>query len=273
MAEAVAAEAHGVSDSSGIMALTHVPSPNMGNCQLTHLPRVPIDYGLAVRQHEAYCRMLRDCGAEVRTLDVNRDLPDCTFIEDTAIVLDEVALLGSLGTEARRSEPAGIEPELRKYREVQRIESPATLEGGDVLRINRTLLIGISSRTNAAGISALEQAAGRYGYTVLPVPLRDCLHLKTACTALDDHRLLINPKWLQVSVLRGYELVQVPEEEPWAANIVRVGANVCLAAAHRRTADLVSGLGYNIHSSDLSEFAKAEGAVTCLNLLFRTKFR
>jgi dimethylargininase len=250
-----------------MLALTHVPSPRMASCQLTYLARAPIDHALALRQHEEYCRTLRDCGARVRTLAVNRDLPDCAFIEDTGVVLDEVAVLASMGTAARRPEPAGIEPELRRLREVFRIEPPATLEGGDVLPVGRALLVGVSSRTNAAGVSALAAVARRHGYAVVPVPVRGCLHLKTACTALDDRRLLVNPAWLAVEELRGFELVGVPEEEPWGANAVRVGTSLCLAAAHVRTAGLVRGLGFDVRVVDLSEFAKAEGGVTCLSIL------
>src|SRR5262249_18005260 len=141
----------------------------------TYVGREAIDYGRAVGQHEEYCGLLRQCGADVRTLDVNRDLPDCAFIEDTAIVLDEVAVLASMGAEARRPELDGIEPELRKYRPVQRVEAPAALEGGDILRMGRTLLVGLSLRTNAAGVSALEAIDRRHGYGVVPVPVRQCL--------------------------------------------------------------------------------------------------
>jgi dimethylargininase len=241
----------------------------MDRCQLTYLAREPIDHDRALRQHDSYCRTLRECGAEVRLLDVNRDLPDCCFIEDTAVVLDEVAVLASMGTPSRRPEPAGIEPELRKYREVQRIEEPATLEGGDVIHVGRTLLVGLSPRTNAAGIAALHDVVRRHGYTVVAVPVRDCLHLQTACTALDDRRLLVNPAWLDLRPLHGYELVPVPDEEPWGANVARVGNSVCLAADHVRTADRVRGLGHAVRTVDLSEFAKAEGGVTCLSILFQ----
>ena len=202
------------------------------------------------------------------TLDVNRDLPDCVFVEDTAIVLDEAAVLASLGIGSRRAEPAGIEPVLRKYREIQRIEQPATIEGGDVLRVGRTLLVGLSSRTNAAGVSALRAIVGRYGYSVVPVRVRQCLHLKTACTALPNERLLVNPALLEAEVLRGFEWVRIPEEEPWAANVALVGSNVCVAAEHQRTAELVRKLGFAVQTIDLSEFAKAEGGVTCLSILF-----
>jgi dimethylargininase len=239
----------------------------MEHCQRTYVARVPIEPALALRQHEEYCRVLRQCGAEVRILEINRDLPDCAFIEDTAIVLDEVAVLASMGTSSRRAEPAGIEPELRKYRDVERVEPPATLEGGDVMRVGRTLLVGLSSRTNRAGISALEAIAGRYGYTIVPVPVRRCLHLKTACTALDEKRLLVNPAWLDVPALRGFELVHVPDEEPWAANIALVDSSVCIAADQVRTADRIREFGFKVRTIDLSEFAKAEGGVTCLSLL------
>jgi dimethylargininase len=242
----------------------------MERCQLTYVARAPIDCSRAVRQHEEYCRVLGECGAEVRTLDVNRELPDCVFVEDTAVVLDEVAVLASMGTPSRRAEPTGVEAELRKYREVRRIEAPATLEGGDVLRVGRTLLVGLSPRTNAAGVAALEAVVRRHGYGVSAVPVRQCLHLKTACTTLDDRRLLVNPAWLDVAALRGFELVPVPAEEPWAANTARVGTVVLMAAEHARTADLIRGLGLDVRAVELSEFAKAEGGVTCLSILLRS---
>jgi dimethylargininase len=250
-----------------MLALTHVPSPNLDQAQRTYVGRVPIDLALAGRQHEAYCRMLRDCGATVRTLDVNRDLPDSVFIEDTAVVLDEVAVLASMGAPSRRAEPAGVEPELRKYRPVERMELPATLDGGDVLRVGRKLLVGLSGRTNAAGVEALQVATRRFGYKVTPVQVRGCLHLKSAAGALPDGRLLVNPEWLDADALRGFEQVRIPAEEPDAANVAVVGTTACLPAAHPRTADLVRRLGFEVRTVDLSEFAKAEGCVTCLSLL------
>jgi dimethylargininase len=253
-----------------MIALTHRPSPQMAECQLTYVARTSIDHARAVRQHADYCRVLGECGALVHTLDVNRAWPDCAFIEDLAVVLDEVAVLAAMGTPARCPEPVGIETELRKYRAVRRIEPPAMLEGGDVLRVGRTLLAGLSSRTNAAGVSVLEAIAGRHGYAVVPVPVQGCLHLKTACTALDDERLLVNPAWLDVRALRGFELIRVPPAEPWAANVARVGKTLCTAAGHARTADTIRGLGFDLRVIDLSEFAKAEGGVTCLSLLFNS---
>jgi dimethylargininase len=250
-----------------MLALTHVPSPNLEQCQRTYVAVAPIDHDRAVQQHEAYCGMLRQCGAKVRVLDANCELPDSVFIEDTAIVLEDVAVLASMGAPSRRAEPAGIETELRKYREVQRIELPATIEGGDVLRVGRTLLVGLSSRTNAAGAAALRAIAGCHDYQVKPVQVRGCLHLKSACTALPDGRLLANPAWLDPDGVAGFELVRVPQEEPDAANALLVGSHVCLPASHPQTAELVGRLGFRVHTVDVSEFAKAEGCVTCLSLL------
>jgi dimethylargininase len=250
-----------------MLALTHLPSPNLDHGQRTHLEHKAVDYNLALRQHADYCRMLRDCGAEVITLDVNRRHPDSTFIEDTAVVLDEIAVLAWMGTAARRMEPAGIEPELRKYREVRRIEPPATLEGGDVLRIGRTLLVGLSARTNAAGARALQAIVHTLGYRVQPLPLHSCLHLKTACAALPDGRLLMNPTWLDVQTLREIEHIPLPSDEPWAANSLLINGRICMAAGFPRTADMLRRFGFEVHCISLSEFAKVEGGATCLSLL------
>jgi dimethylargininase len=251
-----------------MIALTHVPSPKMNAGLRTFVDRVPIDSNLAMRQHVEFRRMLGRCDALVRTIDGNRDLPDAAFVEDAAIILDEVAVLTSMGAADRRFELPVIAHELVKYRKLARIEPPASLEGGDVLVVGRTLLVGLSSRSDAAGIMALEGILGEYGYTVVCVPVKQSLHLKTACTALDDRTLLLNPNWLDTEPLAGYELVTVPEQEPWAANVLRVGGRIALAAAHPRTADLIRNRGLLVETVDLSEFAKAEAGITCLCVLF-----
>jgi dimethylargininase len=252
-----------------MLALTHAPSPRIQDGQRTHIAREAINYEVAVQQHEAYCDLLRRCGVQVRTLTVNGDLPDAVFIEDTAIVLDEVAVLASMGAATRSAEPAGIEPELRNYRTVRRVTPPATIEGGDVLVVGRTLLVGISVRTNRSGLDGLHAIIRPYGYDVVAVDMRHCLHLKTACTALPDGSLIVNPAWLDTRTLRGFELVPVPAEEPWAANTLPLSAGVCMAAAHVMTAEMLRGRGLAVETVDLSEFARAEGGITCLSVLLR----
>jgi dimethylargininase len=200
-------------------------------------------------------------------LDVNRDHPDGVFIEDTAVVLDEAAILASMGAPARRQEPAGVEPVLREYRVIRRIELPATLEGGDVLRVERTLLVGLTRRTNAAGAEALAALVRPYGYDVRAVPVRGCLHLKSACASLPDGRLLANTARLDPEALRGFEVLRAPPDEPGAANVALAGKTVLMDAAYPRTLELVRALGFDVRTVDLSEFAKAEGSVTCLSVL------
>ena len=157
---------------------------------------------------------------------------------------------------------------LRQYRDVERIALPATIEGGDVVRVGRTLIVGRSSRTNAAGIAALEAIVRRHGYRVIAVPVTGCLHFKSACTALPDGRLLMNPAWIDLRPLAEFESVPVPAGEPSAADVALVGDVVCVAAEHPRTASLLESLGFAVRTTPLSEFAKAEGAVTCLSLIF-----
>ena len=256
-----------------MLAITHTPSPRLADCQLTFVDRSAIDYDRAVRQHTEYCRVLGDCGAKVYTLDVNADLPDSVFVEDTYVVLDETALMCRLGAASRREEAAGIEQTIARFRPIDRVEIPATLEGGDVLRVDRTLLVGLSSRTNEAGVETLARIGGHYGYNIRVVPVHGCLHLKTACTALPDNRLLVNPSWVDVGVLRDFAQVCVPASEPWGANVVCLRGHVIAAAENAETAALIRGLGFDVRTVELDEFAKAEGGVTCLSILFRDDLR
>ena len=243
------------------------PSPAMESGERTFVGRAAIDHALAFEQHRAYCQLLADCGVTVITLDVNRHLPDCAFVEDTTVVLDEIAALTTMGAESRRAELPGIAAELRKHRKVVPMSLPATLEGGDVLRLGKTLLVGQSSRTNAAGITQLQEMVRPYGYRVVPVAVRGCLHLKTACCALPDARLQVNFDWIDASTLAAYHCIEVPHDEPWGANIACIGENVIISADHPHSAERLSKLGFAVRPINVSEFAKAEAGVTCLSLL------
>jgi dimethylargininase len=240
----------------------------MQACERTFVDELPIDYELACRQHGNYCQVLSSVGLSVQTLDANLELPDCAFVEDPAIVLDEAAILTSMGADSRVAELKTIATELEKVRRVLPIHRPARLEGGDVLRVGRTLLVGISSRTNEAGALALADLARPYGYLVKTVKVTGSLHLKTACTALPDNRLLVNPNWIDISQLGDYDLIAVPTDEPWGANTLPVSNQIIMPAAHQQTQGLLADLGFDLRPIDISEFAKAEGGVTCLSLVF-----
>jgi dimethylargininase len=254
-----------------MIAITRLPSSRMSQCQLSFIERQPIDHQRALAQHEAYRAMLAECGAEVIVLSAADELPDCAFVEDTALVLDELAVMASPGAASRRGEVEAVEEALRPYRSIDWIRPPATLDGGDVLLVGRTLLVGVTARTNGDGLAALRQIAEPRGYRLWPIGVNGCLHFKSACTALDDQTLIVNRNWLEpaaLSDLRGrYRVIEIPADEPFAADVLRIGSSIVLPAAHGRTRDLIAGLGYGTRTVDLSEFAKAEGGVTCLSIL------
>jgi len=256
------------SDAGKLHAITHIPSPNMQRGERTFVDELVVDYELSLRQHAEYRAALQRCGAEVIVLDVNRTMPDCVFVEDTAIVLRELAVMMSPGAESRRGEPAGIEPSLRQFREVRRVKRPATIDGGDVVVAGRSVYVGESPRTNSEGIAALRETLAPFGYSVTGVPVRQCLHLKTACSALPDGRFLVNAEWIDASPLPAERLVSVPADEPWAGDVLVIGNQIILAEAFPQTADLLSGLGFETIPVAVSEFAKVEGGVTCLSLVF-----
>lgn len=255
------------------IAITHLPSPKMNEAVRTFIDVEAIDFELALRQHEGYRAALERAGASVVAFDVNREHADAVFIEDTAVVLEEVTILTSMGTASRRDEVAGIERELRRRgisTRFERLEAPATLEGGDVLRVGRTLYVGVTGRTNDAGFEGFARIVRAHGYEAHRIAVSGCLHLKTACTALPDGTMLVNPKWLdarELARVSGSPILEVAEEEPSAANVVLIGHRVIMASAHARTIALVRARGFEVDAVDLSEFAKAEGAATCLSLL------
>lgn len=250
------------------IALTHLPSPNMDAAIRTFAEHERIDLDVVRAQHAVYRETLAKAGAEVVVLDVNLEHPDCVFIEDTAIVLDEIAILTPMGAPSRAKEPAGIEAALRRYRDVVRIESPATIEGGDVVVAGKQILVGQTDRTNARGIEELARVTKAHGYDVRAVPVHGCLHLKTACTALPDGALVANTAWLDVEALRTFEIVPVAEGEPHAANVVVVGARGITGTGHPRTAEAIRKHCLGLDVIDLTELAKADGCGTCLSLLF-----
>lgn len=248
-----------------MIALTHLPSPNLVQCELTHVDRCPIDIDLSVRQHKCYCDSLQAAGCTVRVFDFNRDLADAVFVEDVAVVLDEIILMGCMGVRSRLPELDGWRKLLSEFKTVAELPGGATLEGGDVLRIGRDLIIGISTRTNRIAIEAVTKMVRPFGYVVHAVPVIGCLHLKTACTALDDETLLLNPRWLDCASLPFKKKIFALDK--WGANVVRLPNQILTNSEHLATIDQLDQYGYRVTAVDLSEFAKAEAGATCLSLL------
>jgi dimethylargininase len=250
-----------------VVAITREVSAGIGACELTHLARVPIDVGRARAQHREYERALTAAGCRVQHLDADASMPDSVFVEDMAIVFDEVGILTRPGAESRRREMPAIVAALEAYRPLREIQPPGTVDGGDVLVAGRHVFVGRSTRTNAAAAAQMRSILEPLGYTLVETEVRECLHLKSAVTALDDHRLLVNAAWIDRAAFEGFTLAEVAPEEPSAANVLRLADRVIAARAFPRTAERVAALGLRVELVDADELAKAEGAVTCCSLI------
>jgi dimethylargininase len=243
-------------------------SPALGRCELTYLPRVPIDAAAASLQHRAYAAALERLGCRIVALPADPGLPDSVFVEDAAVVLPDLAVITRPGAPSRRPEAAAVAAALVPFRRLAFLQPPGTLDGGDVLAAGRTLFVGISKRSDEDGIRQLRALAGPTGFEIRPVPVRGCLHLKSAVTAVGDGILLLNPEWVDAAAFAGFELLAVDPGEPHAANALRVGDGLIYPAAFPRTRARLAGRGFAIEEVDVSELQKAEGAVTCCSLVF-----
>ena len=249
-------------------AIVRQPSEALSRCALTFLDRRVIDFQKALGQHRAYVEALSDLGVLVTVLAPEAGLPDAVFVEDTAIVLDECAVVTRPGIESRQPETGTIEAALREWRPLNTIQAPGTIEGGDVLRIGRTIFVGRTPRTNDEGIRQLAAAAEPHGYEVVPITPRGCLHLKSAVTYAGMETVVLNPDWIDVDLFSRWQSVPVAAEEPFGANVLVIGGTVHTAASAPRTRKKLDALGFDTRELDTSEFEKAEAALTCLSLLF-----
>jgi len=248
-------------------AITRELNPAIVDCELTFQSRVAIDASLAHQQHEQYQAALADLGCEIVVVPTEQGLADSVFIEDTAIVLDEIAVMTRPGAPSRRAESAGVESVLKQYRPLRSIEEPGTLDGGDLLRVGKAIFAGLTTRSNKNGIEQLRNIVSDYGYSVFTVEASECLHLKSAVSVIAPGTLLINPDWVSRSVFDEYELVEVHLEESHAANALPVGSGLIYPSSFPRTADKLVDRGMSIVPVEITELQKAEGAVTCCSLI------
>ncbi|HVJ70055.1 MAG TPA: N(G),N(G)-dimethylarginine dimethylaminohydrolase [Sphingomicrobium sp.] len=253
------------------LAFTRAVSPRIVDCALTHLDRRKIDPDLAATQHAAYEKALKNAGYDVIRLPELADDPDAVFVEDTALLLGEHAIITRPGAASRANEIYSTAIGLTPHFHVHYLPA-GTLDGGDVLRVENTLYVGQSSRTDMAGTQSLEALVTPLGYWVVPVELDECLHLKTAVTfaGLNDQgvpTVLVNPDWVDPDYFSGTEALFVPAEEPFAANVVQAGDRLIMAAGSPQTAALLRKYGFKVIEVELSELQKAEAGGTCMSLL------
>ena len=250
-----------------VIAFTRPVPEALARCELTHLARAPIDLSLARAQHAGYERVLGSLGCALRRLPPAHGLADSVFVEDTAVVLDEVAVIARPGAASRRAETRGTAAALTGIRPLTFIVEPATLDGGDVLRLGRTLYVGAGARTTRDGVRQLAAAVGLHGYEVRAVEVRDCLHLKSAATEIAPGLVLVNPGWIDPHVFEAHRALPVDPAEPAAANVLRIGDTLVCASAYERTSARLEAAGLTVCPVDMSELAKAEAGVTCCSLI------
>jgi dimethylargininase len=254
-----------------LTAITREVSPAFARCELTHLDRVPIDVDVARAQHDAYENALEDAGYRIDRVPADATMPDSVFIEDAALVFDELAVVTRPGAPSRQSETAAVAQVLERYRSVCAIQAPGTMDGGDVLTFGRRVLVGASTRTNADAIAQLRRLLEPHGYRVDAVDVRGCLHLKSAVTAVGDNLLLINRSLVPNTAFAGCEFVDVDEREPMAANAVRLRDRLIYPTTFPRTAERLATRGLNVVTVDVTELQKAEGAVTCCSVIVSSR--
>ncbi len=252
------------------VAITRELSAEIGRCELTYQTRLPIDVDRARRQHHHYEECLRSLGCSVHRVPEAPELPDAVFVEDIAVVLDEVAVITRPGAESRRPEISSVAQTLLSYRPLVHLEAPGIMDGGDVLRLGKRLFVGLSRRSNEEAIRLMQDLLAGYGYAVTGVPVKGCLHLKSAVTQVAEDLLLINPDWIDGTLFDAMRFVEVDRSEPGAANALMIGDRVIFPQAYPATRRRLEAQGIEVVAVDASELAKAEGGVTCCSLVFST---
>jgi dimethylargininase len=252
-----------------LVAFTRGVSSSLSGCLLTFLSREHIDIERAIAQHRSYEDCLRQLGVHVISLPPEPELPDSVFVEDPVIVLDEVAVIPTMGAVARQPEVKSLVGLLSQFRPLKFLDPPATLEGGDRVRIDRDLFVGVSGRTNRTAIAQLQSLLAPYDYKVRPVEVSQCLHLTTGCSYIGNNTVLLNPSWVDATQFRDFNVINTPAEEPWAANTVVIeDAGLIVSASFPRTQDLLAESGFNVYGVEISELEKAEAGLSCMSLIF-----
>jgi dimethylargininase len=250
-----------------LIAITRAVSRSLQDCELTWLSREPINIDKAIAEHHAYERCLESLGARVISLPALEEHPDAVFVEDPAIVLDEVAVITTMGAPSRRGEQRSLAAALAEFRPLLFMRLPGKLEGGDVMRVGRDLYVGLSARTDQAGVDQLRELLKPFGYRVTALRLRDCLHLKSACCCIGENTVLINRDWVDAEPLAPYRLIDVAPEEPWAANALPISGTIVMADAFPLTIEQLRAAGFTLRPVNVTELMKAESGVTCSSLI------
>ena len=244
-------------------AITREVPRSIQQCELTFQARVPIDLVRARAQHAEYQRVLAKHGYEVVELPEEPDSPDSVFVEDVAVIFDECAVITRPGAASRRGEIPTVRDVLQRYRTLQELKEPATLDGGDVLRLGRRVFVGLSTRTNREGVAQLTALLAPFGYEVIPVVVHGSLHLKSVATPVADDLVVVDAQAIDPASF-GVRYIEVPAA---AANMLRLTDAILCPVGCAAAAGRLAATGLHVELIDNSELAKAEGALTCCSLL------
>jgi dimethylargininase len=227
-----------------------------------------IDIELAGVQHNAYRRILQELGLELLTLAADERHPDCCFVEDTAIVAGDRAVILHMGASSRVGEEAEVRKIIARYKKVRDLKSPATMDGGDVMAVGKKLFVGLSQRTTPEAASRLEELMAPEGYEVIAVPLKGILHLKSACSYLGDGCVLVSRGYFDDNIFSAYKQIIVHPDEAYSANCLAVNGTIVVSKGFPHTRSKIESAGFETIELDMSEFRKGGGSLTCLSILF-----
>jgi len=248
-------------------AITRKPGGNFAQGITSSKLGAP-DYSLMLEQHAGYVDTLERLGLEVVVLDPLRDFPDAYFIEDTAIVTPEIAIITNPGAASRKGEEDSVEDILEQYRKTVRILPPGTVEGGDVLMIGRHFFIGLSERTNQEGAVQLGRILENQGYTWTSVPLPEGLHLKSSVNYVGKNTVLVTEQFAKLNIFKDYQKFALDKEEEYAANTLLLNDHLIIPKGFPSTRKKLETLGLPMVELDISEARKMDGGLTCMSLRF-----
>jgi dimethylargininase len=227
------------------------------------------NYEQAIIQHQSYIDVLTKCGLDVLVLEPCEEYPDSTFVEDVALITPNCVIITRPGAPSRRGEVHEIEFVLKqKFNNIEAIEAPGTIEGGDIMMVGDHYYIGLSERTNIEGAKQIIQILTKYGMSGSTISLKKVLHLKTGLSYLEENNLVVCGEFIKDSSLEGYNPIEIPENESYAANCIWVNESVIIPLGYPTTKQRIKNAGYPVIETDVTEFQKLDGGLSCLSLRY-----
>jgi dimethylargininase len=247
-------------------AIVRTVPDSYDRCVRTTVEKIDVD--LARRQHAEYCNALQKLGLKLIWIEGDNNLPDSCFVEDTAVIFGEKAVICNMKIKSRFKEVVEVTKTLEKLKETYYIKPPATIDGGDVLKIEDKVFVGLSTRTNLQAVHQLGKILENSNLEIVPVKIHNVLHLKSACTYLGNNYVIVSKGHFDTEILRDYEKIVVPREEEYAADCLAINGTILMAKGYPKTKRLIEKEGFFVKELETSEFRKGEGALTCLSIIW-----